>query len=327
MLLQPATAQTQPTPPATPTNNARAGTDTIAPTPEVVPDSSNDTIEPAPEEESFEETAPREMPEPKTNPLEPAGADIDAIIKTRINGDLWEGMKGDLPCLEATRECISALQATATQRNPLLIEIDERIEEINTKIEEAKASNKKSIRLSVLTPAVQALLQPQVFKDAQGSEKKTTGFLGNILSIFTKPTRLIDNILSAIGVPLLQAQFGGNEQNQRNAIAISDLQVKAAELQRGRAELAQKIREQVYLAVFDYDDAAREFQISQEIARRDTARARLLEIEYRFGEGETNSYLNNLNSVDTKKAQTYRSWSAMRSRIEKIKLLVLGVEE
>jgi len=37
----------------------------------------------------------------------------------------------------------------------------------------------------------------------------------------------------------------GNAENQRNAIAISDLQVKVAQLRRGRAELAQKIREQV----------------------------------------------------------------------------------
>jgi hypothetical protein len=51
-----------------------------------------------------------------------------------------------------------------------------------------------------------------------------------------------------------------------DAIAISDLQVKSAELQQGRAELANKIREQVYLAAFGYDEAAREFQISQEVA-------------------------------------------------------------
>ncbi|MUL34959.1 hypothetical protein [Gloeocapsopsis dulcis] len=69
----------------------------------------------------------------------------------------------------------------------------------------------------------------------------------------------------------------GNEQNQRNAIAISDLQIKSAELQRGHAELVQKIREQVYLAVFDYDDAAREFQIAQEVAKRNAARMQLLE--------------------------------------------------
>jgi hypothetical protein len=44
-------------------------------------------------------------------------------------------------------------------------------------------------------------------------------------------------------------------------------------------------------------------------------------------EGDSNSCLGGLNGLDAEKAQTYRSWAAMRSRIEKIKLLVLGVEE
>lgn len=236
-------------------------------------------------------------------------------------------MKGDLPCLEATRSCISSLQQSATQKNPLLMEIDKRIEEINTKIDEAKVANKKSVQLGVLTPGVQALLSPQTVANSDGSTKQTGGLISNILSIFTSPTSIIDKIFNAIGVPLLQAQFGGNHETQRNAIAISDLQVKVAELQRGRAELAQKIREQVYLAAFDYDESAREFQISQEVAKRDASRIQLLQIEYRFGDGDTNNYLSSLNSLDSRKAQTYRSWAAMRSRIEKIKLLVLGVEE
>ena len=227
----------------------------------------------------------------------------------------------------ATTDCISRLQSAATQRNPLLLEIDKRIEEANNKIAEAKISNKKSIQLGVFTPALQVLLQPQIIgRDSQGNERRTSGFLGNIVSIFAGGG-IIDKVISAVGIPLLQAAFGGSPENQRNAIAISDLQVKVAELQRGRAELAQKIREQVYLAAFEFDEAAREFQISQEIAKRDAARVQLLTIDYRFGGGDSSSYLNALNSSDKQKAQTYRAWAAMRSRIEKIKLLVLGVEE
>jgi hypothetical protein len=202
---------------------------------------------PEPEEsDAVEEPVPGKVPEPsQTNPLEPAGADIDAIVKTRINDDLWESMKGDLPSLTATRDCISSLQAAATSHNPLLLESDKRIEEINNKIESARASNKKAVKLSVLTPALQALLQPQVIKNADGKEKQTGGFLSNLASLFINPVGSLDKLLNAVGIPLLQASFGGNAENQRNAIAISDLQVKSAELQRGRAELAQKIREQV----------------------------------------------------------------------------------
>ncbi|MGL5923362.1 hypothetical protein [Chroococcidiopsis sp.] len=278
-------------------------------------------------DDSGEESTGEPRQPNKTNPLEPAGSDLDAIIRTRINDDLWNAMKGDLPCLTATRDCISSLQSAATQHNPLLKEVDARIEEINNKIEEARSANKKAVKLSVMTPALQALIQPQQIQQTDGKTHQTGGFISNLASLFTNPTGTLDKLLNAVGVPLLQASFGGNAENQRNAIAISDLQVKSAELQRGRAELANKIREQVYLAAFEYDEAAREFQISQEIAKRDAARMRLLEVEYRYGGGDSNSYLSSLNGLDSRKAQTYRSWASMRSRIEKIKLLVLGVEE
>lgn len=278
------------------------------------------------EESSSEQEAVGEELPTNANPLKPAGSDIDQIIESRINDDLWLALIGDLPCLEATRACISSLQQAAVSKNPLLVEIDTRIEEINSKIEEAKAGNRKSIRLGVFTPAVQSLVQTHTVTE-NGQSRQSGGFIRNVLGLFSNPVGTIDKVLSAIGIPLLQASFGGNEENQRNAIAISDLQIKVAELQRGRAELAQKIREEVYLAAFEYDEAAREFQISQEVAKRDKSRVQLLEVEYRLGEGDSNTYLNTLNSSDAKKAQTYRSWSAMRSRIEKIKLLVLAVEE
>lgn len=54
---------------------------------------------------------------------------------------------------------------------------------------------------------------------------------------------------------------------------------------------------------------------------------RSLQVEYRYGRGDSNSYLSSLNSLDSRKAQSYRAWAAMRAQIEKIKLLVLGVEE
>lgn len=320
-----AQGQTPPSPPLVPSPQVPPSIQQDSPT----VDDGGEVIEtPDDSGEQPSDDSTGEPPEPnKTNPLQPAGSDIDAIIRTRINDDLWDAMKGDLPCLTATRDCISSLQSAATQHNPLLKEVDARIEEINNKIEEARAANKKAVKLSVMTPALQALIQPQQIQQADGTTHQTGGFISNLASLFTNPTGTLDKLLNAVGVPLLQASFGGNAENQRNAIAISDLQVKSAELQRGRAELANKIREQVYLAAFEYDEAAREFQISQEIAKRDAARMRLLEVEYRFGGGNSNSYLSSLNGLDVRKAQTYRSWASMRSRIEKMKLLVLGVEE
>jgi hypothetical protein len=44
-------------------------------------------------------------------------------------------------------------------------------------------------------------------------------------------------LIRTIGIPLFEGTQGGNGDAQRNAIAISDLQIKVAELQRGRAQL------------------------------------------------------------------------------------------
>jgi len=134
----------------------------------------------------------------------------------------------------------------------------------------------------------------------------------------------VNNILSLIGIPLLEGITGTNAEAQRNAIAISDLQVKSAELMRGRAELAEKIRESVAIQVIDFDSSAREFQISQVIAQGKVTRMELVEVGYRFGESNTENYLGQLSAMDQKKAATLRSWTQMRSRLERIKLLVLG---
>lgn len=128
-------------------------------------------------------------------------------------------------------------------------------------------------------------------------------------------------------MPLFDKFFGGSDQNQQRAIAISDLEVKLAEIQRGRAELADKVREKVALAVFDFDTSRRDFQIAQEIAKREASRMQLFEVEYRLGEGTSERYLGQLSSLDKNKAMTWKSWTLMRSQLEKIKLLVLGVED
>lgn len=237
-------------------------------------------------------------------------------------------MRGDLPCVDATTECIAQLQETAAQQNPLLIEIDARIEEISTKIEEAKVQNKKSIDISVLRPAARVFLEP-TFTNTLSSQPKQRqrGPVDKLVSIFTSPMGVINEVLRAVGIPLFDKLFGGSDQNQERAIAISDLAVKLAELQRSRAELAEQIKEKVALAVFDFDTSRREFQISSEVSKREAARMQLVEVEYRLGGGSSESYLSQLSSLDKQKAQSFRAWSSLRSQLEKIKLLVLGIDE
>nr|WP_242023745.1 TolC family protein [Trichocoleus sp. FACHB-6] len=235
-------------------------------------------------------------------------------------------MKGNLPCADATTPCISQLQALAGQNNPLLKEVDTRIEEIQGKISEAKAANKQSINLSVLTPAVQYLFQgtgatPTPVQPGQ----RPLGFLDRLVGIFTSITG-INGLLGAIGVPTFQALTGGNNDAKNRSIAIADLQIKLAQLQRDRAELADVIREKVYQAAFDLDDAKREFQVSQELARGRAALNQLAEVEYRLGQGSTESYLNGSFALQQHNASVFRTWTKLRSGVVRVKLLVLGAE-
>nr|WP_242030294.1 TolC family protein [Coleofasciculus sp. FACHB-501] len=235
-------------------------------------------------------------------------------------------MKGNLPCADATTPCISQLQSVAAQNNPLLKEVDARIEEIQSKIDEAKKDNKKSINLSVLTPAVQYLFQgtggtPTPVQPGQ----RPPGFLDRLVGIFTSITG-INSLLGAIGVPTFQALTGGNNDAKNRSIAIADLQIKLAQLQRDRAELADVIREKVYQAAFDLDDAKREFQVSQELARGRAALNQLAEVEYRLGQGSTESYLNGSFALQQHNASVFRTWTKLRSGVVRVKLLVLGAE-
>lgn len=315
--------QTNPTPvPPPPANSAYPASDGEVIEDDSAPSEGSEVIE-----DGGTPTGTGEFPTSDPNPLNPAGNSLDSLIQQGINADLWQQMQGDLPCVDATTECIAQLQEIATQQNPLLIEIDARIEEITTKIEEAKAQNKKSIDLSVLRPAARVFMEPTFDAPSSQPNQRKRGPIDKLVSIFTSPVGVINEVLRAVGIPLFDKLLGGNEQAQGRAIAISDLSVKLAEIQRGRAELANQVKEKVALAVFDFDTSRREFQISQEVAKRESARMQLIEVKYRLGQGDSNSYLAQLTSLDARKAQTFRAWASLRSQLEKIKLLVLGTPE
>lgn len=341
----PRTLPTLPPPP--PVNNPTPASTTAVPVVRDAQDSESeddgetlDTPEDteAPEPGDEDEQQPSTLPGAKpaeVNPLNPAGSAIDRIVQETINQDLWAEMKGDLPCLEASDSCIAQLQVLATTKNPLLTDLDTKIEEINTRIEEAKAQNKRSVNLAVLTPAVQYIFQGTgvtstvTTTTATGSTTTAAprrGVLGRLLGIFTTITGLND-LLSVIGVPAFQSLTGGNDASRTRDIAIADLQVKSAELTRGRVTLANEVKNKVVSSILEFDTAAREFQISQEEARREQDGFQLFEIEYRLGQGDTQQYLSSVRSLNTRKAAVYRAWTAMRRLISEVKLLVLGQDE
>ncbi|AFY51361.1 hypothetical protein Nos7524_5671 (plasmid) [Nostoc sp. PCC 7524] len=302
-----------------------------APPPTKTPpsDENEQPEEKEPQEEVSPEDAPQadqdadsQLPKPEQNPFNKPS--IDAIIQKEFNDDMWRLLRGGLPCLETSAVCLQQLQDRAIAQSPLLKEIDARINEANERINEAKARNKKSIQLSILTPALQYLLGPTPIS---GQPQKGNGLIDNIASIFRGDTGIINGLLNIIGIPLFQGTQGGNADAQRNAIAIGDLQIKVAELQRNRAQLADTIRTKVTELLVEFDEARTDYQTSQVVATRAVDQFKVFEIRYRRGNSDTETYLTRQNTLDNTKAQTYRSWAKMRRSLFKLKLLVLTIKD
>ncbi|MGI0494297.1 hypothetical protein ACN4EG_21125 [Alkalinema pantanalense CENA528] len=276
------------------------------------------------ETEAEETSAPPDQTD--ANPLNPAGDSLDKLIQTRFNEDLWKAMLGDLPCLEISDGCVAQLQARAIENSRELKAIDERIEVISQKIAEAKKNNEATVRLGVFEPLVQSWLKLEDVPNS-GTPPRKRGLLDRVLGVFSQPLGSINEILSLVGVPLFRNASGGDPAVQQRSIAIADLQVKLAEIENKRGDLAAKIRETVVLQVLEFDQLRREFQISQEISKREVTRMKLIGLSYQLGEGDTNSYLGQLSALDRQKAESFRQWAKLRTQLARVKLLVLGAGE
>ncbi|MEK0184818.1 hypothetical protein [Microcoleus anatoxicus] len=218
--------------------------------------------------------------------------------------------------------------------SPINSKIQESIDAIETKIDEANKANKLSINLAVFEPALQYFLRQS------GSTGQTTGqtgqtaattnsggLLNNVLGLFTRPVGLINDLLAVIGLPILRSLTGGNQENKQAAIAISDLRLKTEELRKSKEEIAIKTRDSVLFSVLEFDVRSREFQIQQAIAKREIRRFELYKVGYRFGQSSTEAYLGQQSNLDKQKGAVLREWSQMRSQLEKIKLIVLTKKE
>jgi hypothetical protein len=259
-----------------------------------------------------------------TNPLNPAGDDLDKLIDLRINEDLWKQVRGRLPCSEPTQTCISQLQGLAVGNAKPLKAIDERLEKIEEKISEATVNNKKSVRFGQFEPVLQEWLK---FEPATATTPEKGGLLTNIFNAIARPSSAINQILSLIGLPIAKAAAGGGGDAQNRAIAITDLTAKVTTIKAGREEMADKLREKVNEEILAFDDARREFQAAKEMAQQEGLRAKILAVEYRLGKGDTASYLGYQSTLDAKKIDTYRNWSRVRGRLQRLKLLVLGTPD
>lgn len=257
------------------------------------------------------------------NPLNPVGDNLDLLIQTQINQDLWAAMMGDLPCLEPTSECIRQLQMMAVENNLGLQIIQERVDAIDQRIEEARSRNQTAVWMDTFEPLMSRYLTYE--QVMVGGQPQQRGFLDRLLSAIGNPLNAINEALGLIGIPLIRGVTQTNARAQQTAIAISDLQVKVAQIEQEKRKIEESLREQVALELLEFDATRREFQISQEIARRATVQHRLLEIDYRFSDRiDSVTYLGRLSELDQTKASTYRAWARLRTRLARIQMMVLG---
>ena len=246
-------------------------------------------------------------------------------------------MISPLPCLDTSSPCIQQLQGLAVSNSPINSKIQHSIETIEEKINEAAASNKASIQLAIFEPALQYFLRqnsaPVTTGQTTGQTGQTAttqsggGLINNVLSIFTRPVGLINDLLNVIGLPLFRSFSGGSQEQKQAAIAISDLRVKVEELKKSKEEIAIKTRDSVLFSVLEFDVRSREFQIQQAITKREMQRFALFKVGYRFGQSSTEAYLAQQSAMDRQRGAVLREWSQMRSQLEKIKLIVLAQKE
>jgi len=254
-----------------------------------------------------------------------------------MNSDIWAELKGGLPCLESSPGCIQQLQSKATQDSALLTDIDSKIEELQSKIDEAVAANKKSINLAVLTPGLQVLINPvseasNSSKSADGKTttttagRNTTGLLGNLGLLFSKPSLIIDKVLGGIAIPLLQSFFGGAKEQRDAAIATTDLQLKVTQLTQVRAQMANTIKEKVLESALDLDQNKREFQATLLSIQLLEQQTKIVQLEFRLGQHSSLEMLAQEKSFNEANLSAFRQWGTLKSSIQKLKVLVIGVE-
>ena len=274
-------------------------------------------IKEAPEDNQPElTTEPQAQPNPFINP------ELEDLVEKQISDDVWETLKGELPCAIASTQCIEQLQSMAVSSSKLLRELDQKIEEANGRIDEAKRLNLDSIAVGTFSPFLQTFLYSSLGPVSNGVETPVNN-----------PFRLIfGNLASALlgqglGNLFNWSAIAATDAQQSRSIQIGDLQIKVAELQRNRAEIVDKLRERVTMEALKLEEIARDFQIEREIAKRDKQRLEITKVSYKFGEGDSRQYLNELSAYDRQKAATWKSWGRLRSQLVLVKLLVLGNED
>ena len=242
----------------------------------------------------------------------PEAENLDDKLEGREASEQFDLLKGDLPCLDSKPECIKQLEALAIANSPDLKALDAQIASSSEAVKLAKVQGQGSF-IESIAPFVSAiapiLLQnsrPQAFGEIR------TG---------------LDSRLLFEALPVIISGRATSDANQtRNNQANADLQIKLAQLEKTKAEIAIAIKGKVIDSVITFEGLRDESDLQSTIVRREEVRSKLIEIAYRMGESSTIEQVARINDFDRKKIIAAQIKSRLRSQALKIQRLVKGSE-
>jgi hypothetical protein len=132
------------------------------------------------------------------------------------------------------------------------------------------------------------------------------------------------NFLTLDPIKFVQTIFGGGDY-QRSEIAISDLEIKKAGLEaqqagflRRQAEVESQLREQILTLVLNYEAAVRQSSLIASQLDSQRILSQVVEIDYRYGNSSTESYLAALEKRERLENQLIQSTTDQQESLRKI---------
>lgn len=236
---------------------------------------------------------------------------LDDKLDAKEESEQDELLKGDLPCLDAKPECVIQLQEMAIKNSPEIKAIDTQIAQSSDAVKLAKVQGQGSF-FETITPWVSAIA-PILLQNAKPPA------LGEVR--VDLGSRLLFEALPTIISGKANSDANQTKNNQANA----DLQIKLAQLEKNKLEIAIALKGKVQDALITFEQLKDEASLQTTIVRREEVRGKLIEIGYRMGESSTIEQIARLNEFDRKKIIASQAKSKMRSQALRIQRLVKGV--
>ena len=241
------------------------------------------------------------------------GSGLDEKLEGREEAEQFEMLKGDLPCLDSKPECLRQLEALAIANSPELRAIDAQIASSSDAVKLARVQGQGSFTESI-QPYVSAIA-PILLQNAR---PQAVGEIRTSLE-----SRLLFEALPKI----IEGRATSDANQTRNNQANADLQIKLAQLEKTKAEIAIALKGKVVDAVILFEGMKDEADLQSTIVRREQVRAKLIEISYRMGESSTIEQIGRVNDLDRKKVIAAQMRSRLRSQALRIQRLCKGTEE